>query len=136
MLFTEQAVLRYAGQSTGAYDDLGNPVLGPPTEATWPAWWEPRTSSESQDQQDQQISGVWLYLPGSALDLAAGLTFHGTQPDQAPGEATVLLAAPLSSADAVVLAGVEYEVDGEPGHQPGGFLVPSYQLAALRRVSG
>jgi hypothetical protein len=57
------------------------------------------------------------------------------------------LDAPLSAADAVVLFGTvdedgdliggeDYQVVGEPGRQPGGFIVPGFIKAAVERVTG
>ena len=107
-LFTGTAVLRSRGVVTGV-DGYGNDLYGPGSDEPWPAWWEPRTSGEDTAAREQYVSGYWLYLP---------------------------LGAPLTAADVVVLAGVEYEVVGDPGAQPGGFVVEGYQLAALERVTG
>ena len=107
-LFTESVTLRFRGEKTGE-DDYGNDVYGPPRDESWPAWWEPRTSGEDTAAREQVTSGYWLYLPDDA---------------------------PLDAADAVVLYGDEYHVDGEPGRQPGGFVVDGYIRAALTRVTG
>lgn len=108
-LFTETVILRRRGEPTGDYDDLGNPILGPDTDTPHPAWYEVGASSESTDARDRQVWGYSLYLP---------------------------LDAPLDSADAVVIGGVEYEVIGEPGRQPGGFIVEGYIYAAVQKVTG
>lgn len=107
-LFTESVTLRRQGVVTGR-DAYGNDVTGPPVESTSPAWYEPRTSGEATDARQQQVSGYWLYLP---------------------------LEASLSGVDVVVVDGVDHEVVGDPGRQPGGFVVDGYQLAALERVTG
>lgn len=110
-LFTETAGLKYPGEPTGEYDDYGNPIIGEPSTVASPAWWEPRSSGEATNAQQQVTSGYWLYLP------------EGTD---------------LSAVDAVELplGGLEYEVDGEPGSQPGGFIVDGYVRTAVRRVTG
>lgn len=108
-LMTERLQLRFAGEETGDYDDLGRPIMSPPRDEEWNAWWEPRASTENAQAADQQIWGFWVYLP---------------------------LEAPLGSADAVVIDGTEYEVVGEPGRQPGGFIVDGYISAAVEKVTG
>lgn len=108
-LMTETVTLRFAGAPTGAYDDYGNQITGPPTDEVWQAWYEPRSSGEDTAAKDQQVYGYWVYLP---------------------------LTAPLAGADAVVIEGVEYHVVGEPGRQPGGFVVPGFIKAAVERVTG
>src|SRR5690625_6796562 len=105
-LLTEIVVLRFRGEPTGEFDSRGRPILGPDRDEEWPAWYEPRGSTENVDAREQQIWGYWVYLPGDA---------------------------PLSAADAVVIDGVEYQVVGEPGRQPGGFLVDGYIQAAVQR---
>lgn len=109
-LFTETATLRFRGEVVGE-DDYGNDVYGPPIDEQWPAWWEPRSSGEDSTAREQVTSGYWLYLP---------------------------LDAPIDAADAVVLddPAAEYAVVGEPGRQPGGFIVEGYTRLALERVSG
>lgn len=109
-LFTHTAGLRRRGAKIGE-DDRGNDVFGPPTKTPTPAWWEPRESGEATVAQEQVVSGYWLYLP------------EGTD---------------LTAVDAVELpiGGPAYEVEGEPGHQPGGFVVEGYVKAAVRRVTG
>ncbi len=108
-LFTETVILRRRGEPTGEYDDLGRPIIGPDQDEEWPAWYEVGSSSESTDARDRQVWGYVVYLP---------------------------LDAPLASADAVVIGSVEYQVIGEPGRQPGGFIVEGYVTAAVERVTG
>ncbi|WP_417220508.1 hypothetical protein [Arthrobacter sp.] len=109
-LMTETCVLRFRGKPIpGEFDDYGNPVIGPPRDETWPCWYEPRGSTEDTSAKDQQIYGYWVYLP---------------------------LSAPLKGADAVVVEGDEHQVVGEPGRQPGGFIVDGFQKAAIEKVGG
>lgn len=92
-------------------DEYGNDVYGWPERQGVAAWWEPRTSGEQTDARDQVTSGYWLYL----------------EPDD-----------PLTAASQVNLGGTGpwYEVDGEPGRQPGGAIVDGYVKAALKLVTG
>lgn len=108
-LFTETVLLRKRGEPTGDYDDLGNPIFGPDVDVSAPAWYEPRTSGENVAARDQQVWGYVVYLQ---LDAA------------------------VASADAVVIAGTEYEVVGEPGRQPGGFIVEGYQTVNVEKATG
>lgn len=120
-LMTEPVGLKLRGAPVpGQFDDYGNAVYGPPTVSVVYGWYEPRTSGENTDAADQQVSGYWVNLP---------------------------LDAPLAGADAVVLFGTvdgdgqlvggdDYQVDGQPGRQPGGFLVPGFIKAAVERVTG
>ena len=117
-LFTEAVGLKLRGEAVpDEYDDYGNAVYGPGTVQVVYGWVEPRGSGETGDQQ---IYGYWVNLP---------------------------LDAPLDAADAVVLfgsvdaggslvGGQDYEVVGEPGRQPGGFLVEGFIKAAVERVTG
>jgi hypothetical protein len=107
-LFTETAYLKADGAST-EFDRYGNPIPGEPSRTPTPAWWEPRTSGEQTAAQEQVTSGYWLYLPA------------GTD---------------LSAYDAVELDGLDYEVGGEPGRQPGGFVLGGYVKTAVTRVDG
>lgn len=109
-LFTEIAGLRYRAGIVGE-DAYGNDVYGDPIVEPTPAWWEPRESGESVVAQEQMTSGYWLYLPEST---------------------------PLTGVDAVELpaGGDVYEVVGEPGRQPGGFIVDGYVKTAVKRVTG
>ena len=108
-LMTETILLRTKGAPTGEYDDYGNPVTGAPVDVASACWYEPRGSSEDTVAKDQQIDGYWVYLP---------------------------LGAPLNASGLVVIEGAEYQVVGEPGRQPGGFIVPGYVKAAVERVRG
>jgi hypothetical protein len=108
-LMTETVVLRVKGAATGGFDDYGNPTYSAPSDVTSRAWYEPRGSSEDTAAKDQVVDGYWVYLP---------------------------LSAPLDAADAVLIEGVAYQVVGDPGRQPGGFLVPGFLKAAVERVTG
>jgi hypothetical protein len=120
-LMTEPVGLKLRGQPVpGEFDDYGNQVYGPATTEVVYGWYEPRTSGEDTAAREQQIYGYWVNLP---------------------------LDAPLSAADAVVLFGTvdedgdliggeDYQVVGEPGRQPGGFIVPGFIKAAVERVNG
>lgn len=121
-LMTEPVGLRLRGQPTGEYDDYGNPEYGPPTTPVVYGWIEPRTSGEDTNAREQQVYGYWVNLP---------------------------LDAPVTAADAVVLFGIvtggdnpqmdggeEHQVIGQPGRQPGGFLVPGFIKAAVEKVTG
>lgn len=108
-LFTQEVTLQMPGGPTGEYDELGNPRVNPPTTEAWPAWYEIASTTESTDAREQVVWGYTLYLP---------------------------LEAPLDSASAVTIEGTDYEVIGEPGRQPGGFIVDGYIRAAVQRVTG
>lgn len=108
-LFTETVTIEHPGGETGEYDDLGLPETTPSYEEVVSAWYEPRSSSEDVAAKDQQVDGYWIYLPLSV-----------TVEPQAK----------------IQVEGDWYEVDGEPGRQPGGFIVEGYVRAALRRIRG
>lgn len=107
-LFTEQVTLRTAGGIIGE-DDYGDPIYGPPQQASVAAWWEPRGSSEDTAAAEQYVSGYWLYCP---------------------------LGTDLAGADVVILMGEEYQVIGQPGVQPGGYVIEGFIKAAVERVTG
>ena len=111
-LFTETVTLHVPGEPTGEKDALGRPIIGPDqTIENQPAWYEERTSSESTDARDQRVWGYWLYLP---------------------------LDAPFTDKTEVTLPvdDVRYWVVGEPGRQPGGFIVEGYIRAAIEKRTG
>lgn len=107
-LFTLTAVLRVRGEKIDE-TRYGEPVFGPSTDTPSPAWWEPRTSSENVSAREQYVSGYWVYLP---------------------------LGADVGGADVIVLDDVEYDVVGEPGRQPGGFIVEGHLKFAVERTTG
>lgn len=108
-LMTETVTLRLRGAETGNYDDHGNPIYESPKDEDWAAWYEVRASTEHEDAREQQVWGFWLYMP---------------------------LGAPLAGADSVLIEGVRYRVVGEPGRQPGGFIVEGYIRAAIEKITG
>lgn len=137
MLFTEVIEIKYAGGPSGALDDFGNPIMEPPTSMLWPAWHQPRESSEALEAREQQVWGKWVYLPRAQNDLESALQATGlATPLTAAAEASNRVVRPLTAADAVVIDAVTYEVDGEPGATPSGFIVPGYVKAAVERVTG
>lgn len=107
-LFSHSVTLRKRGEQTGE-TKYGEPIYGPPTDTDSPAWWEPRTSSEDVAAREQYVWGYWLYLP---------------------------LSADLSGADVVVIDGLEYDVVGQPGRQPSGFIVDGFLKVAVERTTG
>lgn len=115
-LFSHTATLHLPGQPTGGLDRYNQPVVGDPQDVTSPAWWEPRTASEDTDDAQQYVSGYWLYLPAG----------HPGAP--LPPDAQVTL--PLAAGP------TRFDIDGEPGEQPAGFVVPGYVRVALERVTG
>lgn len=107
-LFTQQIKLRTLGKVTGT-DRYGREQREPDTDVPCAAWWEPRSSNENVAAKDQIVSGYWLYLPPTAQ----------------------------ARFDQVVLPdGKAYEVVGEAGFQPGGFVVEGYFTMAIERVTG
>ena len=108
-LFTETVDLKIRGGKTGDYDARGNPIYKPDRTETVPAWYEPRDSTEAVVAQDQQVWGFWLYLPGDTE---------------------------MDDVYAVMIRGAEYHIVGEPGFQPGGFIVDSYFRLAVERTTG
>lgn len=107
-LFSESLVLRFRGEVTGN-DEYGNDVVGPPRDEVWPGWFEPRSSGEDTNAREQYVYGYWVYLPFEA---------------------------PVRGADSVVIFGDEFRVVGEPGRQPGGFVVDGFTRVAVERVTG
>ena len=109
-LFSASVVLRKRGAKTGE-DEYGRPIYGPHTETVSRAWFEPGTHVEDVRAREQYISGYTVYLP---------------------------LTADLAGADEVELAGVPgvFQVVGEVGIQPSGFVVEGYQVAHVERVTG
>lgn len=119
-LMTEPVGLKLKGAPVpGEYDDYGNPVHAPGSIELVYGWYEPRGSGEDTAAKDQQIYGYWVSLPLDApLTGADAVILFGTE------------------ADGVLVGGEEYQVVGEPGRQPGGFIVPGFIKAAVERVTG
>ena len=115
MLMTEQVTLRFRGvpivdeAGRPVLDEHGNETFTPAREVDVRCWYEPRGSTEDTAAREQHVWGYWV-----AVDLV-----HD-----------------LRGVDAVVLEGEEFEIVGEPGRQPGGFLVPGFQKFACERVTG
>lgn len=87
-------------------DDYGNDVY----EWAWvpvTAWLEQVNSLENADRQEQTSANMRLY---TELD------------------------APIKHTSRVRWAGEEWNVNGRPGHQPGGFEVPGFRVAVLTLV--
>lgn len=110
-LFTETCTIRNPGEELpDEFDDYGNAKVGPEqTHPDQPCWYEPRGSGEDTVAKDQQIDGYWVGFP---------------------------LGTPITAASVVVLDGNDYDVVGEPGKQPSGFIVPGFIKAAVERVRG
>lgn len=110
-LFTETCTIRNPGEELpDQFDDYGNPKTGPATvHENERCWYEPRGSSEDTAAKDQQIDGYWVGFP---------------------------IDTPITAASIVVLDGEDYQVVGEPGKQPGGFIVRGFIKAAVERVRG
>lgn len=122
-LFSEVVKLRVRGEV--ATDRYGRVTSSEPdVDTPWPAYFEPRGSSEDTAAAEQYISGLWLFAP----------TWHVV------GGERVSLASVLTPADAVVVtvAGqdIEYEVVGEPGYSAQGFTLDSFARIALERGTG
>ena len=109
-LFTTSVTLVARGLQIGR-DEHGRPVYGPPTRTQHPAWFEPASQDEDIQQGEQYQSTYRLFVP---LDVD------------------------VTGADAVELPGLagEFELIGDPGLQPGGFVVEGYQIATVRKVRG
>ena len=112
MLFTRVASLVRRGAMSG-HDDLGDPIFDPGTSIDVPAWYEHSGSTENTVEGQQVITGYILYLPIYARQ-------------------------EFNEADAVILDfdPVEFQVVGEVGYIPDGFILDGYCLAKLERVRG
>ncbi|WP_343317778.1 hypothetical protein AAFM46_10990 [Arthrobacter sp. TMP15] len=108
-MFSEECILRVRGHATDERNEYGNPIIAPGHDEPSPCWYEPMGATEDMVAKGQQTSGYWLYLP---------------------------LSAPIGAVDAVVLAGLAYQVIGEPARQPKGFIVQGYMKLQLQRVTG
>jgi hypothetical protein len=105
-LFTETVTL--LAQQVVGEDAYGNDLVDW-VQAVSPAWLEQRNSTETLNANEQTTASMLLYLP---------------------------LAAPLSHPDRVVWDGREWHVSGQPGRQPGGFIVEGYQVVSIERTEG
>lgn len=107
-LFTETVTLM-SRQKVGT-DDLNNDLFEWVQEDS-PAWVELRQGTENTDARESSTANSWVYLP---LEVVL----------------------PLRAVSKVVWDGREWDVDGEPGLQPGGFVVEGYQQLSIKRVTG
>ena len=107
-LFTETVTLM-SRESVGQ-DDLGNDVHEW-VQADSPAWVEMRQGTENTDARESSTSNSWVYLPLETL-------------------------LPVEAVGMVVWNGREWDIDGDPGVQPGGFVLDGYQQVAIKRVTG
>lgn len=119
-LYLHRVVLRTRGAVTGK-DRYGTPTYSAPQDLEVPAWYEFAASGEDVNAQDQRISGYWVTMPERFTD------------DQ--GAMHEVLGA-VTAADAIMLEGAEYQVVGEPGHQPGGVTLSGYVKCKVERVTG
>lgn len=108
-LFTVPITVRHPGGPTGVEDGYGIPVIGPPTERTEYCWYEPRGSSEDSTGKLQKIDGYLVYLPGGTV---------------------------IDADDAIKINGKWYELDGDPGETPDGFILDGFLTLEVRRVTG
>lgn len=105
-LFTETVTV--LNKTITGRDDYGNDVV------TWEgarsrAWVEQTNSTENTDAQEQTTANMRLYVPLSTL---------------------------IDSFSRVEWGGFTWSVKGEPGRQPGGFVVEGFQVAMLERTEG
>lgn len=105
-LFTETVTL--LNQQIVGQDSYGNDLTDWVSEES-PAWCEQRNSTETLNANEQTTASMLLYLPLTAV---------------------------LSHPDKVVWGGFEWGVTGEPGRQPGGFIVDGFQVVSITRVKG
>lgn len=107
-LFTETVTIVARSDEPTGQDDYGNDVYGE-VETTSPAWLQQVNGTESTDAREQSVANMLLFLP---------------------------LGPSLEAVDRIEWAGKRWEVYGEPGRQPGGFIVDGYQVVAIRKVTG
>lgn len=112
MLMTQTATFIRRGSSVGV-DDLGEPIYSPEAGVDVPAWYEPAGSSEDTAAAEQVVTGYTVYVPN-------------------------WVRSEFAAADRVVLDfdPVEFEVVGEIGFVPDGFIAQGYCVARLERVQG
>lgn len=105
-LFTETVGLR-SRQKVGQ-DELNNDRYDW-VEVSSPAWVELRQGTENTDARESSTSNSWVYLP---------------------------LDAPVEAVSQVRWNGKLWDVSGDPGVQPGGYVVDGYQKIAITKVIG
>jgi len=122
---TEPVGLKRRGQPTGEYGRYGEPLYSDPSTEVVYGWVEPRASGENTNAQEQMVYGYWVNLPLETVlaGVDAVVLFGQVDPSSRP-----LALVPGT--------GEEYHVVGEPGRQPGGFIVPGFIRAAVERVTG
>src|SRR5699024_3284611 len=104
-----QVTIKRPGGPTGEEDAMGRPIIGPPTETTYPAWYEIGSSAEDTDAREHQVWGYTVALP------------LGTQ---------------VSADDEILIEGSWFAVNGTPGIQPGGYLVEGYVYVTATKETG
>lgn len=105
-LFTETVALE--NRQVVGRDDYGNDVYEW-VETASPAWLQQSNGQESTDAREQSVANMLLFLP---------------------------LGAEISATSRVRWGGARWEVFGDPGRQPGGFIVAGYQVVAIKKVTG
>ena len=106
-LFTE-TVVPLKRTVTGE-DEYGNDITEMVPQDSQPAWLEQVNSTETVAQNEQTTARMVLYLP-----LGVDVAFF----------------------DGIRWGGFDWSISGEPGRQPGGFVVEGYQVVALTRTKG
>lgn len=104
-LFTE--TVDVGNPTVTGQDDYGNDVIA----LVWlpsPAWLEQTNSTENRDRQEQTTANMRLFVPlDTVINYTSKVRWGGFD---------------------------DWSVNGEPGRQPGGFIVEGYQVAMLTRV--
>lgn len=108
-LFTERVVVRRPGGPTGERDSYNRPIIGPPTTANVWCWYEPRGSSEDSFGRLQKLDGYMVYMPRETV---------------------------IDADDQVQINGKWYELDGEPGDVPDGFILEGMLTLEVKRAEG
>lgn len=112
--------LKLRGGPTGEYDDYGNPVLEPDRTVVEYGWYQPASSSENDDRQEQFTYSYTVYLP---LDT------------QLSGVDAVVLFGDVDGAGELE-GGVTFPVNGQPQRQPGAFGLPGHAVVLTERMTG
>lgn len=111
-LFSQTATFISRGEATGE-DDMGEPIYAPEVGVDVPAWYEIADSTEDVSAAEQVVTGYTLYVPN-------------------------WLKSEFGAADKVLLDfdPTEYEVVGDIGYVPDGFITEGYCLAKIEKVKG
>lgn len=108
-MFIYPAVLILPEQPSGELDVYNQPIMDPPREVPASCWYEPAVQSEDMASKDMQVDAYIVYLPeGTTVDGSAAIRIP-------PGE---------------------FEVQGPPALQPGGFVLPGHVRVLVERVRG